>query len=45
METYVGGYSPDHRWYYFPRMTRDEAFLLKTFDSQGEMFKDERASQ
>jgi len=24
-----------HRWYYFPRMTRDEAIMLKTFDSKG----------
>jgi hypothetical protein len=26
-------FNPDHRWYYFPQMTRDEALLLKTFDS------------
>jgi hypothetical protein len=26
-------YSPTHRWYYFPRMHRDEAMLLKCFDS------------
>lgn len=26
-------YSPAHRWYRFPRMTRDEALLIKTYDS------------
>ena len=41
----MGGYSPNHRWYYFPRMTRDEAFLLKTYDSQGEMFKETQAPE
>ncbi len=27
-------YNPKHRWYYFPRMHRDEAMLLKCFDSE-----------
>lgn len=26
-------HSPAHRWYCFPRMTRDEALLIKTYDS------------
>lgn len=26
-------YNPDQRWYYFPRMERDEVVLLKCFDS------------
>lgn len=26
-------FNPDHRWYYFPLMRRDEALLLKTFDA------------
>ena len=26
-------YNPDQRWYYFPKMTRDEAVLLKCYDS------------
>jgi len=26
-------YNPAHRWYYFPKMQRDEAVLLKCFDS------------
>ena len=27
-------YNPGQRWYYFPRMTRDEVVLLKCFDSK-----------
>jgi hypothetical protein len=27
--------SPAHRWYYYPRMTRDEVLLMKTHDSRG----------
>jgi hypothetical protein len=26
-------FNPDHRWWYFPNMTRDEVLLLKFFDS------------
>jgi hypothetical protein len=26
-------YSPDHRWWYFSKMTRDEVILLKFHDS------------
>jgi hypothetical protein len=25
--------SPKHRWFYFPRMRRDEALVFKCFDS------------
>ncbi|HEY0107205.1 MAG TPA: CmcJ/NvfI family oxidoreductase [Rhizomicrobium sp.] len=32
-ETYAVQYSPRHRWFYFPRMQRDEAVLIKGFDS------------
>jgi len=32
-ETYHIAYSPEHRWYYFPLMTRDEAIVFKVFDS------------
>ena len=32
-ETYSVTYSPDHRWFYFPDMTPDEAILLKCYDS------------
>jgi hypothetical protein len=33
-ETYGFTYSPTHRWYYFPRMERNEAILLKCYDSK-----------
>src|SRR2546426_6215595 len=32
-ETYRIGYNPDHRWFYFPQMRRDEALGFKVFDS------------
>ena len=32
-ETYRVGYNPEHRWFYFPRMRRDEALVFKVFDS------------
>jgi hypothetical protein len=32
-ETYHISYSPEHRWYYFPRMTRDEVIVFKVFDT------------
>jgi hypothetical protein len=32
-ETYQLTYNPDHRWYYFPEMTRDEALVFKVYDS------------
>jgi hypothetical protein len=38
-EIYQGVYNPDHRWYYFPKMTRDEAIVIKCYDSM----KDGRA--
>lgn len=38
-EIYQGVYNPDHRWFYFPKMTRDEAIVIKCYDSQ----KDGRA--
>jgi hypothetical protein len=38
-EIYQGVYNADHRWYYFPRMTRDEAVIIKCYDS----IKDGRA--
>jgi hypothetical protein len=33
-ETYSVKYSPEHQWFYVPRMTVDEALLLKCFDSR-----------
>ena len=38
-EIYQGVYNADHDWYYFPKMTRDEAVLIKCYDS----LKDGRA--
>jgi hypothetical protein len=32
-EVYHCAYNPEHRWYYFPKMERDEAIVFKTFDS------------
>jgi hypothetical protein len=32
-EIYQGVYNPAHRWYYFPRMQRHEAILIKCYDS------------
>jgi hypothetical protein len=32
-ETFGFLYNPKHRWYYFPRMERNEAILLKCYDS------------
>ena len=38
-QTYRLKFSPGHRWYYFPRMRRDEALVFKVYDSE----KDGRA--
>lgn len=32
-ETYSVKFNPNHRWYYIPEMTPDEALLLKCYDS------------
>lgn len=32
-EIFGFAWNPAHRWYYFPRMTRDEALLIRTYDS------------
>jgi hypothetical protein len=33
-QTYAITYSPDHAWYWFPRMRRDEALVFKTYESR-----------
>lgn len=38
-QTYAIKYNPDHQWYWFPRMRRDEALVFKVYDS----LKDGRA--
>jgi hypothetical protein len=32
-QTYAITYSPDHVWYWFPRMRREEALVFKTYES------------
>ncbi len=32
-ETYAFIYNPNHRWYFFPHLQREEAILLKCYDS------------
>lgn len=34
-ENYFAKYAPRHQWYYYPEMTRDEALLIKQWDSAG----------
>ena len=34
-ENYFSKYAPQHQWYYYPAMTRDEAMLIKQWDSAG----------
>jgi hypothetical protein len=38
-QTYQLKHNPEHRWFYFPEMRRDEALVFKVYDSQ----KDGRA--
>jgi hypothetical protein len=38
-QTYAVTYNPEHRWYWLPRMRREEALVFKVFDSS----KDGRA--
>ena len=38
-QTYRLKHNPNHRWFYFPRMRRDEAIVFKVYDSE----KDGRA--
>ena len=33
-QTYRLKYNPGHRWFYFPRMRRDEALVFKVYDSE-----------
>lgn len=33
-ENYVMSHSPEHKWWYFPKITTDQVILLKTFDSE-----------
>lgn len=40
-ENYFSRHSPKHRWYYFPRATREECVVLKVWDSHGRDFNAE----
>lgn len=33
-EIYLGTYSEEHRWYYYPAMSPDELLVFKTYDSR-----------
>ena len=33
-ENYVMRHSPDHKWWYFPKMTPEKVIVLKTYDSE-----------
>ena len=36
-ENYYAKHSADHRWYFYSALTRDEALLIKQWDSAGEL--------
>lgn len=36
-ENYFAKHSPRHKWFYYPAITRDEALLIKQWDSAGPM--------
>jgi hypothetical protein len=36
-ENYFAKHSDDHQWYFYPALTRDEALLIKQWDSAGEL--------
>ena len=36
-ENYFAKHADDHRWYFYPALTRDEALLIKQWDSAGGM--------
>ena len=35
-QTYRLKYNPNHRWFYFPEMRRDEALVFKVYDSEND---------
>ena len=37
-ENYFARHAAEHRWLHFPRLTRDEAILIKCWDSRGADF-------
>jgi hypothetical protein len=43
-ENYFAKHADTHQWYFYPEMTRDEALLIKQWDSAGEMARSNGAS-
>lgn len=43
-ENYFCAHSSDHRWYYYPQMRKDEALILKTWDSAGTLVGGSKAT-
>ena len=43
-ENYFARHSPRHRWCYYPQLTRDEAVLIKCWDSYGRDFAPHHAT-
>lgn len=44
-ENYFARHSPRHRWSYYPQLTRDEAVLIKCWDSHGRDFAPHHAAK
>ena len=42
-ENYFSKHASRHRWYYYPEMTRDEALLIKQWDSAGTLARSDGA--
>lgn len=42
-ENYFAKHAVGHQWYFYPEMTRDEALLIKQWDSAGEMARSDGA--
>ena len=40
-ENYFAAHHPEQRWFYFPEMTRQEAMILKQWDSYGNLARDQ----
>ncbi len=43
-ENYFSKHSDDHRWYFYPALSRDEALLIKQWDSAGELARSKGAN-
>merc|ERR1712118_201962 len=41
---YFGKYSPNHQWYYYPQMVKDEVLLFKQWDSAGTLVGGSKAT-